>query len=158
MDGVREEIWKGIMNIGLDIHGVLDRYPEEFITLVTHWKNQGHKIYIITGQTWEMAEKSFEELPHGFAEMSFNGHFSILDYHKEKGTHMWLDTNGWWLNDEVWNSSKGKYARRMNIDVHFDDMLQYEPAFPISCKFFLVDDDFDSDWKKYKDLNTCNIH
>jgi hypothetical protein len=38
------------MKIGLDIHGVIDLYPEYLSHLATVWISKGYEVHIVTGQ------------------------------------------------------------------------------------------------------------
>jgi len=126
------------MNIGLDIHGVIDRHPEIFFSLSQHWASLGYLIHIITGQSWETAVHKVEK-----ANIVYHYHYSIVDYHKQsKDVKMWSDNKGWWMPDEDWNKSKGNYCKEANIDIHFDDELQYAKYMPDTCTFVLVNKHF----------------
>jgi len=122
------------MDIGLDIHGVIDRYPNFFREMSIRWKNDGHTIHIITGQEWAKASKDVEE-----AGILYDKSFSIVDYHKEFGTKMWQDDKGtWWMSPEEWVQSKGMYAKEFHIQIHFDDSIEYAEHFPSYCTFIHV--------------------
>jgi hypothetical protein len=122
------------MKIGLDIHGVIDRYPALFKTLSTHAVRLGKEVHIITGQSWAEAYKTVENLG-----ICYTHHFSIVDYHKEKGTKMWQNSNGTWQMDNYdWNRSKGDYIWREKIDIHFDDDYNYVNYFPEHCTAIIV--------------------
>lgn len=121
------------MKIGIDIHGVINIYPEIFQNLTHTWLAKGHEIHIITGKEWKLAE--LELLPRN---ISFTHHFSIVDFHRETGTKMNQKSTGWWMDDETWNASKGLYCKSQGISIHFDNELQYAPYFPESCSFVWV--------------------
>ena len=42
---------------------------------------------------------------------------------------------------EIWNKTKGEFAKRIDLDYHIDDSEEYEEYFPNSCKFILYSDD-----------------
>ena len=123
------------MKIGLDIHGVIDRYPEQFRDMSRTLMANGHEVYIITGQPWKQVAHTVAK-----AGVNYTDTFSIVDYHrKDKDTKMWKDKNGtWWMDEKVWIRSKGDYIERMGIDVHFDDSYEYAEYVPNSCTFVLV--------------------
>jgi hypothetical protein len=125
------------MKIGLDIHGVIDRYPELFKKLSKKWSKAGHKIHIVTGQEWESACPQVHS-----AGINYHEHFSIVDYHKEVDTEMYTrtDKEGWWMDKSLWNSSKGNYAFDVGLDIHFDDSLVYANYFPADCTYIHVSD------------------
>ena len=126
------------MKIGLDIHGVIDKYPDVFSDLSESWTEMGHEIHIITGQSWKRAREKVEN-----AKISFHSHYSIVDYHRaHEDVDMWTDSTGnWWMPVEEWNKSKGVYCKESNIDIHFDDELQYAEYMPDTCTFVLVSKD-----------------
>jgi len=123
------------MEIGIDIHNVIDRYPVLFKELSYRWRDNGHKIHIITGQEWEDAEPIVKRFG-----ILYDYHFSIVDHHKKLGTEMYKrsDRKGWWVDNLTWNRSKGDYATANKIDLHFDDQVEYAEYFPNYCTFVLV--------------------
>ena len=131
------------MIIGLDIHGVIDRYRPFFSDLSHLWIREGHEVHIITGQ-------EFESVSHKLDGISYTHFFSIVEYHQEQGTHMWNDDprgDGWWLEAEIWNRTKGLYADRIGLDIHFDDSRRYSLHFPKTCNYVMVMDNFDETWR-----------
>ena len=124
-----------ILNIGLDVHGVIDRYPELFSTLTKLWQREGHVIHIITGQEWENVEPQVAKY-----DITYHNHYSIVDFHKSIGTRMWVrsDKEGWWMDRNSWNCSKGNYATYHGLNLHFDDTSIYANSFPEWCTFIHV--------------------
>lgn len=49
------------MRIGLDIHGVIDTFPDYFRELSYQAVTGGHEVHIITGQEWEKAYETVKE-------------------------------------------------------------------------------------------------
>jgi hypothetical protein len=128
------------MKIGLDIHGVIDAYPEILAKLSKKWVEAGHPVYIITGQPRNECERTVQD-----AGITYTDFFSIVDHHLAAGTTMWDDDvrgKGWWMNPEDWLPTKGVYARRVGLHVHFDDSPEYRPYFPRTCSFVLVEKGF----------------
>ena len=122
------------MKIGLDIHGVIDLYPDRFRYLSHRLVSQGHEVHIITGQEWDKAKKTVED--NG---ITYTHHFSIVDHHRAHGTEMWQDGKGtWWMDNTTWVSSKGLYIHANTIDIHFDDSHEYGEYVPDTCTFILV--------------------
>ena len=125
------------LKIGLDIHGVIDRYPLHFKWLSGQWKKNGHEVHIVTGQEWENCKEDCKNI-------KYVDHFSIVDYHLENvETEMWRErgkngVEGWWMDREVWLKSKGEYARNVGLDIHFDDSFEYFEWFPYNCTCILV--------------------
>ena len=121
------------MNIGLDIHGVIDQYPDLFERLCYEWASRGHIIHIITGEPKETARPATDDL-------IFQHFFSIVDHHIEQQTpSLRCDENGhYWVSREEWVSTKGIYAKQVGLDIHFDDQVEYAPYFPKHCTFIYV--------------------
>jgi len=127
-----------MIDIGLDIHGVIDKYPDIFAQLTKEWVKE-HRIHIITGQSWEEAYPTVQE-----CGISFTDHFSVVDHHRWIGTKMWDDDSrgkGYWMDRETWLKTKGQYAAKIGLDIHFDDTPQYFDYFPESCKQVIVTDE-----------------
>jgi len=122
------------MRVGIDIHGVADKFPEAFRNLTYNLMANGHGVFIITGQEWKKAKLDVERF-----KISYTGHFSTVDYHRRIGTKMWRDKNEtWWMDKKIWLKSKGDYIKRAHIDVHFDDSYEYARYCPENCTFILV--------------------
>ena len=123
------------MKIGLDIHGVIDTYPEMFRDLTLKWKNEGHEVHIITGEPYKTASPTVIE--NGVCYDEF---FSIVDHHvKVSAPSLRQDDKGhYWVDRPVWLATKGDYARRVGLDVHFDDQIEYAEYFPKHCSFIYV--------------------
>ncbi len=102
------------MKIGLDIHGVIDTYPEQFRSMSANLMMNGHEVHIITGQEWDKVKAKVEKF-----KISYSHHFSIVDYHLSIGTKMKKDSRGtWWMDEKTWVMSKGLYIKRKKIDVY----------------------------------------
>ena len=128
------------IRIGLDIHGVIDKYLDIFVPLTHKWIKK-HEIYIITGQEWDKVSYIIYE-----NDIAFTDHFSIVDYHKTIGTKIWdndMRGLGYWMDKSEWIKSKGMYATSIGLNIHFDDTPEYFDYFPKTCKTILVADDFD---------------
>ena len=118
------------MLIGLDFHGVIDRFPKEFSLLTQRWVSLNHEIHIVTGESWDSVQSKVEDL-----KIAYTHWFSIVDYHKLIDTPMRHKQSGWWMDQKEWDKSKGDYAERVGLNVHFEDTLTYAPWFPASCTF-----------------------
>lgn len=126
------------MKIGLDLHGVVDRFPREFSILTRRWtKVYGHEVHIVTGEGWASAVEQVNRLV-----ATYTHHFSIVDHHQVARTQMTLKDDGWWMPKESWDRSKGDYAKEVGLDIHFEDTLEYAPWFPPSCTFVHVGKNF----------------
>lgn len=114
------------MKIGLDIHGVCDANPVFFAELSRLFVEAGHKVIIITGRM--ESQGALDEVKNlGIAYTKF---YSIVDYHQEKGTHMWFDEKGNpWIDDDTWNKTKAEICEMEGIDFHIDDSSSYGEFF-----------------------------
>ena len=121
------------MKIGIDFHGVIDRYPDLFSEHSRVWIAKGYEVHIITGREWDIAGPKVDKL-----NVSHTHHYSIVDFHQRNGTVMEKRKNSWWMDEEVWQRSKGEYCSRQSIDVHFDNDLNYARYFPPTCRFVWV--------------------
>jgi len=139
------------MHIGLDLHGVIDRFPFLFKKLSEKWNEEGHNIHIMTGMEWDKAWRAVKK-----AGIVYHKHFSIVDFHKKMGTEIWEKSNseGYWMESETWNQSKGNYAMSWNMDIHFDDSPIYGRYFPKGCTYIQVPEyDFDKVCEKVLGLS-----
>jgi len=56
------------------------------------------------------------------------------------------------MSERDWIMTKGLYAARIGLDVHFEDSLEYAPWFPPSCTFLHVGKDFATALEIFQDL------
>jgi len=134
------------MQIGIDVHRVIDAYPELFFKLSHYWKVKGHTIHIITGKEWQKVGPEVDALG-----IHYDRHFSIVDHHLKIGTPTYTrsDSPGIWMNADVWNRSKGDYAMSVGLDLHFDDNIEYAKFFPKCCTYIMVGHGFSEFYYKF---------
>jgi len=121
----KEEAMKKI-KLGLDIHGVIDAHPEVFAAISQAICSAGHEVHIITGP-YDTPELRQTLENNGIV---FTHLFSLASYHEEIGTPIRHDAKGRpWLDDELWERTKGDYCIREKIDMHFDDSTTYSDHF-----------------------------
>jgi len=114
--------------IGFDIHGVIDKNPELFSKIINRLKGLGYEIHIITGSL--ITEELLTEL--SLYNINYDQIFSILGFHQDKETEIWEDANGnLWIDDDIWNESKGNYCNRNDFVFHLDDTKVYGNYFDI---------------------------
>lgn len=119
------------MKLGFDLHGVLDDLPDTIKTLTYLVIKSGGEVHIITGSTTKRAIEELEEL--GLEKGSHFTHVQGLpDYLNMKGK-VPVGFNERFQNNEFsdldWNSAKAQYCRENNIDLHFDDTIEYGDYF-----------------------------
>ena len=136
---------KKVLKIGLDIHGVIDKYPDLFAKISKNLVKSGNEVHIITGQERSKTESQVHKLG-----ITFTHFHSIIDWHRKYHTHMWTrsDKEGWWMERQTWLSTKGTIASLRKLDIHFDDQIEYAEFFPVSCTFVWVRDNFDEVYDK----------
>jgi len=122
------------MNIGLDIHGVIDKYPIFFAEMTKLFIEAGHQVHVITGATLRQDHpKGIENLKNikETLKLSYTHIFSIVDYQDEIGTEITYpdDSDNPWMDGEVWDRTKGDYCKKHNIDIMLDDTQRYGKYF-----------------------------
>jgi hypothetical protein len=117
------------MQLGLDIHGVIDKDPEFFAKLTKDLRLDGHEVHIITGV--EHGSRLNKELIH--FGVQFDALFSITSHHKELGTQILRydndDESRPIFNDEMWDITKAHYCCQHKLDIHIDDSSVYGKYF-----------------------------
>ena len=138
------------MDIGLDVHGCIDKYPELFAKLSKEWAKNGHRIHIITGNPWANVKDEVD----GYG-ITYHEHYSIVDFNKEAETPMWDNdprSKGWWMKEKDWLRSKGDYCFYSRVLLHFDDSIEYKEYFPKNCRFVHMTEDFVDNWAQWLDV------
>lgn len=113
-----------ILKIGLDIHGVIDAFPERFKLLSNALFSHGAEVHIITGIKWDpIVENKLIE-----AGIKFTHYFSIVDYLEKQGFIRW-DNGLPYADDLKWNFAKRDYCHSQGIDFMIDDSPIYGATF-----------------------------
>lgn len=114
--------------IGFDIHGVIDSNPSLFSEIIKEFQRMDYEVHILTGSL--PSNELITELEnYGISDYKL---FSILGYHRSKGTEMWENSKGFWIDDDTWNKTKSNYAKREGLDFHIDDTRIYGEYFDSS--------------------------
>lgn len=115
-------------HIGLDLHGIINSYPEFFASLTQSLVKDGWLVTVLTGS--HIKEQKIEEELKRYG-IAYTHLFSIADYHKENQTEgMWYDEKGDpWVSDEEWNRTKAVYCKKHNIAFCIDDTARYSSDF-----------------------------
>ncbi len=131
------------MNVAFDIHGTLDNDDDGMLRGIfdafcePQW--EGVKVFIVSGPPVEQIKKELEALGIDYSDLTI---ISVVDYLKRKGYYMWNTPKGWFARSDVWWKSKGMICEEYNIDMIFDDLIQYKKYMPETTKFIL--------WQGYK--------
>lgn len=127
-------------HICLDLHGIIDAYPEFFSELTQSLAKDGWKITVATGSHLEEDKIANELKGYGIA---YTHLFSIADYHRENKTPgMWYDEKGDpWVSDEDWNKTKAEYCKRNNVSFCIDDTAKYANYFSTPFGYMTIQKD-----------------
>lgn len=125
-----------MLKIGVDIHGVATDARAFFVELTKTLVEAGHEVHILTGPPLEIARAEVEQLG-----LSYTHLFSITDYHVALGTSITFDDRGHPFMDEyLWDKTKGDYCQREGIQLHIDDSDRYNHFFTTPyARFFSKD-------------------
>jgi len=129
------------MNIGIDIHGVIDKDPEKWKLAMKMYKHYGINVYIISGPSVEQCIDELEKL--GFYLFDdYQRIYSIIDTLEEMNDpDRYLDENGHiWTKKETWDSIKGLLCYQNNIKFMYDDTLDYKKYMPEKTVFIYMGD------------------
>lgn len=126
------------MNVAFDVHGTLDNDEDGMLRKILdafmepQWEGLG--IFIISGPPKDQIKKELDALEIDYSNITI---ISVVDYLKRKGYYMWNTSKGWFCNEEVWWKSKGMICEEYNIDMIFDDLIQYKEYMPETTRFVL---------------------
>lgn len=112
------------LKIGLDFHGVITADPAYFKAFTDEAARAGHQIYIITGGP----EKVIQDFLSSEGICCYKL-FTILDYYAARGLVTFYPDGNFKMDDELWNSAKGKFCREFKIDIHIDNSQVYGKYF-----------------------------
>lgn len=129
------------MNVGLDIHGVIDADPEFFLKFANDITSDGGKVFIITGHP--INEDLIHELEVlGFHKKMYYKILSIQDHLDAFNVHVeGLDKYGRnHYDDHEWDVCKAYFCDNYDIDVHIDDTFRYFKHFKENIIFGLYHD------------------
>jgi len=117
-----------IFKLGLDWHGVIDKYPKIFKMLSRLILLSGGEVHIITGHSWD--NKFKRKLKKIWGTSDWNYKFSITDYLTDKGLPFEIGADsGKYFELSKWNSAKAIYCKKHNIDLMIDDSEEYGKHF-----------------------------
>ena len=114
-----------MIKIGLDLHGVVDTFPEKFAELAVSIVESGGEVHIITGLIRD------EKIENQLTEwgVPFTHYFSIVDELIYQGEHIdWVDDLPY-ADKEKWDAAKSIYCKEKGIDFMIDDSPRYAESF-----------------------------
>lgn len=112
-----------MLKVGLDLHKVLDAFTQKELELLFSIKNV--KYFLLTGSPINLALKDLKRIK--LKKNNFEEIFSITDEAELLGIKK---LKKGWFDHSFWNNAKGHYAKKNNLDLHFDDMVEYKKTFP----------------------------
>jgi hypothetical protein len=114
-----------MIRLGLDYHGVCDKFPEIFGALSNMFFNNGNEVHLITGEldTPEFRLK-LETLGIKYTHL-----FSISTHHISKGSVVWIEDGKPYMDKGIWDRTKAEYCKENKIDLHIDDTPEYGDHF-----------------------------
>ncbi len=113
------------LKVGLDIHGVIDSYPEKFKLLSSALKKDGAEVHVVTGLK---RDSSVDELLKN-AGIEFTHYFSIVEYLESNDVPIDWVKGFPFADEEKWNRAKREYCEAQEIDLMFDDSPIYLETF-----------------------------
>jgi len=123
------------MNISIDLHGVIDKDSEMFNEYTKELIEDGNNVFILTGSSYVDA---ISEL----AELKFNLNYiteiiSVTDYLLDKNVPYEFDNYGRpSFHPTIWWGTKSQIARKMSIDLHIDDRLEFLVTFTTPFMYY----------------------
>ena len=121
----REQNKPATIKVGLDLHGVISAHPKFFSEMSKALVKNGAEVHVITGSH---SVEILDELKK--YNITYTHLFSIADYHRSIGTHMWYDANKTpWIDKKMWEMTKAEYCGREGIEFHIDDSDIYGEHF-----------------------------
>lgn len=114
------------IKIGLDIHGVVTQNPKLWAWLTKVIVEAGGEVHIMTGRSFKTVMPRIEKLG-----LTYTSIFSITDYLLEQGEPVIKkeDEDNLWFDQKVWNKIKGMWAKKLGLDITFDDSIEYAEHF-----------------------------
>ena len=111
------------IRIGLDFHGVIDAKPLYFKEFCSKALEREWEIYIITGGPEEKVRAELKKWQINYTKI-----FAIYDYYKAQGK-VKEEKDRFYVDEDLWNTIKGKYCQDNKINVQIDDSRIYGKGF-----------------------------
>jgi hypothetical protein len=119
-----------IVKLGLDIHGVIDRYPTFFIEAAKRLVQERQaEIHVITGVRFsDRIDQQLRDYDSG--NKWWSHFFSLTDYLISQNCDYTFDKhNRHSFDNLIWDRVKGDYCAENNITLHIDDTERYASYF-----------------------------
>jgi len=121
--------------LAIDIHGVADMVPEFFALISKLLVDNNNEVHILTGR--RVSDGALDEIKE--LNLTYTHFFSIADHHEKNGTKMHNDNKGNpWMDDEIWDRTKGDYCKENKIDFCIDDTERYGNYFETPFAFVKI--------------------
>lgn len=113
------------LKIGLDIHGVIDAFPDRFKLLSSALVKDGAEVHIVTGIKRDAdVDKLLQQ-----SGIHFTHYFSIVEHLEANNIEiLWRDGLPF-AEEKIWNIAKRDYCDAHKIDLMFDDSPTYLETF-----------------------------
>ena len=129
------------MNIGLDLHGVIDHNPDAFRDLAEQILREKGLVIVISGALLDDLEYQIDVLQIPFSRL-----YSITDYlvHTHPTEYIYDKYGRPSFPIQMWNAAKGNIIRMLrteaiSVDIHIDDNPEYGEGFPSTTEFMLYE-------------------
>jgi len=130
------------MKLGLDFHGMLNTDADFFYKLIKRLKPG--EIHIMTGARRDTFVKEIEDFVNDkyfwFIWLRTTHFFSISDYiakNYPKKINLSKPDNPHVEDKKLWDSQKGIYAKKYNLDLTIDDTIDYAEYFTTPFMLFV---------------------
>ena len=113
------------LKVGIDFHGVIDTFPDEFKRLAYALVKDGAEVHVVTGP--QKDEEMEDALMR--AGIRYTHYFSIVDHLIENGVLVeWVGGQPF-ANRDQWDKAKAEYCEAQGIDFMIDDSPVYRETF-----------------------------
>lgn len=116
---------KQTFKVGIDIHGVIDSFPDKFMQLSRALVRDGAEVHVVTGIKRD--EKVEALLSRSGIE--FTHYFSIVEQLESQGEEISWQNGLPYAKDDKWNNAKRDYCSREGIAMMIDDSPVYRDTF-----------------------------
>jgi hypothetical protein len=113
-----------------DLHGTIDERPEDYKTLFKEIREEGNKVWIISGPPTPQVIEELKNLglEHGIHYDEAIGVVSHLLHKKHTPTKI-AEDGSYFFEEEAWWSSKADICRDYNISSLVDNEIKYASYF-----------------------------